>query len=104
MEEVMTVLLSGLTGIFAVVACLLLRLGIGVGLLAVLLVPVLLGVFGYYWLSLGCDRLLALRRVGRLSWRRDSYYTPGHLWMRAMRNQVLRVGADDIARQVLPDI
>jgi glycine cleavage system H lipoate-binding protein len=73
-------------------------------LLGLLLVPVLIGLFGWYWLTQVYDGLVGIRRVGHLRWRPDSYYTTGHLWLRPMSRQTVRVGVDDIAQRVLPDV
>jgi glycine cleavage system H protein len=104
MEESMAVLMDGFIGIFSLIAGLLVRAAAAAALMAVVLTPALIAMFGWYWLTLAYDRIVALRHVGRLVWRRDSYYTPGHFWVRAVDDQTVRVGVDDIAQRVLPDI
>jgi glycine cleavage system H lipoate-binding protein len=44
-----------------------------------------------------------LRRVGHLRWRHGNYYAPGHLWIRQLAGR-LRVGLDDVAQRILPEI
>ena len=100
----MTVLILGLIGVFAVVAGVLLRVAVALVMLALLVAPVVAGVFGWHWLTVAWDRVVQIRRVGHLRWRRDSCYTPGHLWLRPMRHHTVRVGVDDIAQRVLPDV
>ena len=98
----MALLIPGLTELFTLGAGLLVRVAVALGLIGLLLLPVLAGVFLCYWGTLVYDGIVGIRRVGHLLWRRDSYYTPGHLWLRPMR-QAVRVGVDDIAQRVLPD-
>lgn len=100
----MTFLMTALLGLVALVVGLLMRGVVAVAFMALLLLPVIAVVLGWYWLTLGYDGIVSIRRVGHLWWRRDSYYTPGHLWLRPMRLQAVRVGVDDIAQRVLPDV
>jgi glycine cleavage system H protein len=100
----MTWITAGLMGLFALGAGLLVRVLAAAALFGLLLVPVFALVFGWYWLTLVYDGIVGIRRVGHLLlWRRDSYYTPGHLWLRPMRLQTVRVGVDDVGQRVLGD-
>lgn len=94
-------LIMVLTGFLTLLVGLVVRMAAAVALLGVLLVPVFAGVFLFYWLTLAYDGLVGIRHVGHLLWRRDSYYTPGHLWLRPMSPQTVRVGVDDIAQRLL---
>ncbi|HVL69314.1 MAG TPA: glycine cleavage system protein H [Vicinamibacterales bacterium] len=50
------------------------------------------------------DRVAGLQRLGHVLWRRGCYYTPGHLWLKPARARAVRVGLDDVAQRVLPDV
>jgi glycine cleavage system H protein len=100
----MTLLTVGLMGLGTAVVGLLVRVLAAVALLGLLMVPIFIAVFGWYWLTVVYDGIVGIRRVGQLFWRRDSYYTPGHLWLRPMRLQTVRVGVDDIGQRVLNEI
>jgi glycine cleavage system H protein len=100
----MTVLMGAFIGISTLVVGLLVRAAAAVALLGLLLTLVLIGVFGWYWLTLVYHATIGIRRVGHLHWRRDCYYTPGHLWLRPMRRQTVRLGVDDIAQRLLLDV
>lgn len=50
------------------------------------------------------DRVSGLKRLGHLLWRRGCYYTPGHLWLKPTGDTAVRVGVDDLAQRVLPDV
>jgi glycine cleavage system H protein len=100
----MTVLMSALIGAYTLLVGLLMRAGAAVALIGLLLAPVLVGLLAWYWLPLVYDGMVGIRRVGHLRWRRDSQYTSGHLWLRPMGRRTVRVGVDDIAQRVLPDV
>ena len=100
----MTELMGALIGVSTVVLGLLVRAAVAVALLAILLTPLLIALFGWHGLTLVYDRVVGIGRVGHLRWRRDSYYTPGHLWLRPLRHLAVRVGVDDIAERLLPDV
>jgi glycine cleavage system H protein len=50
------------------------------------------------------DRVIGIRRLGHVLWRRGCYYTPGHMWLRPEGARLLKVGLDDVAQRVLPDV
>jgi glycine cleavage system H lipoate-binding protein len=50
------------------------------------------------------ERASGLGRIGHLRWRRGNYYSPGHLWLRPRGGARVRIGIDDVAQRVLPEI
>jgi glycine cleavage system H protein len=50
------------------------------------------------------ERASGLGRVGHLRWRRGNYYSRGHLWLRPRGGARVRIGIDDVAQRVLPEI
>ena len=50
------------------------------------------------------ERASGLGRVGHLRWRRGNYYSPSHLWLRPRAAGHVRIGLDDVAQRVLPEI
>jgi glycine cleavage system H lipoate-binding protein len=71
-----------------------------VAALLVVVTPLALTVDGAHraWL-----RSIGFERVAGLTWRRGTYYTPVHTWLRR-RAGLVRVGFDDIAARVLRHI
>ncbi len=100
----MAILIDGLSGLVALAGGLLVRGFAGLALLGLLMILVLPLVFVWYWLVIVYDGVVGIRSIGQLRWRPDSYYTPGHLWLRPMGAQAVRVGLDDIAQRVLPGV
>jgi glycine cleavage system H protein len=100
----MSVLIGALYGLFTLAGGILVRVLAAVALLGLVLIIALPGVFAWYWLSLMYDSAVGIRSIGDLRWRRDSYYTPGHLWLRPIGAQTVRVGVDDIGQRVLHGI
>jgi glycine cleavage system H protein len=100
----MTFLIAAAVGLFTLVVGILIRLTAAVSVLGLLLVPAFVALFCWYWATQMYDGIVGIRRVGSLFWRRDSYYTPGHMWLRPMSLETVRVGVDDIAQRVLPEI
>ncbi|HSL23077.1 MAG TPA: hypothetical protein VK886_16215 [Vicinamibacterales bacterium] len=84
------ILVGGLAVRFAVAAVLL-------GVLVALLLPFLYAGEG---LRRTLMRLGGFGSVSGLSWRRDTYYSPAHAWLRARAGQ-LRIGLDDLAGRLL---
>ncbi len=73
-----------------------------VALAAMLLgVPVLVGVHAARGFMRARERALGLAHVDGLVWKPDSYYAPGHIWVRRLTPERLRVGVDDLAQRVL---
>jgi glycine cleavage system H protein len=73
-------------------------------IIAALIVPLALLVVGWEQARRLADRIAGLRRVGHVFQRSGCYYTPGHLWLRPQPAGTVRVGLDDVAHRVLPDI
>lgn len=80
------------------------RLLLAVMVLAVVVLPI--AGFVMAWRGAGqlADWLMGLRRLGHVAWRRGLYYTPGHMWLKPAGARTVRVGLDDVAQRVLPDI
>ena len=72
--------------------------------LAAIVVPIAAIMMAATWAMRGIDRLTGVQKVGHVRWRRGCYYTPGHLWLRARGEQSVRIGVDDVAQRVLPEI
>ncbi len=90
-----------LTAMGVFLAGLLARLGIVVGVLLLLAVPVALlggGVRAFRALRL---RAMGYRSAGALRFRDGLRYAPGHTWIRP-DGQRFRVGLDDLAQKLLP--
>ncbi len=85
---------------FILIAGLAVRAAIALALFAVLLailVPIVYASEGARRLFL---RLTGFEPVAGLNWRRHTYYTPAHAWLRG-RAGLLRVGLDDLAGRIL---
>lgn len=89
-------------GVF--VAGLLARLGIFLGVLAVLVAPALLIAFAGRWASARRRRALGLRRVGGLLFRPGAWYAPGHTWLERRPGGTLEIGLDDLAQRLFPSV
>jgi glycine cleavage system H protein len=96
--------LAGVAALAVVVIGLVVRALLAVLVIAALLVPLALLVLGWAWGARLVDRLAGLQRLGHVRWRRGCYYTPGHLWLRPAAAGAVRMGLDDVAHRVLPDI
>jgi glycine cleavage system H lipoate-binding protein len=83
---------------------LLTRAVIAIAILTLFAAPIVLSVYAWVALSSWWQRQAGRDRVGHLRWRQGVYYTPGHLWLRPEGLSRLRVGVDDVAQRVLPDI
>ena len=83
---------------------LLTRAVIAMAILGAFALPIILSVYGWVALSSWWAQNAGRDRIGHLRWRRGVYYTPGHLWMRPEGLSRVRVGVDDVAQRVLPDI
>ncbi len=49
-------------------------------------------------------RAEGLERIRGMSFKRDLFYAPGHLWLADGGGGAARVGVDDLARRLLPDV
>ena len=87
-----------------VVVGLLVRAVVAIAILAAFAAPIVLSVYAWVALSAWWQRSTGRDKVGHLRWRQGVYYTPGHLWLRPEGLTRLRVGIDDVAQRVLPDI
>lgn len=83
---------------------LLARAVVAIAILAAFATPIVLSVYGWVAITAWWRRSTGRDRVGHLRWRQGVYYTPGHLWLRPEGLSRLRVGVDDVAQRVLPDI
>lgn len=94
--ELVLTLLSGLVVRAAILALVVVAISL----------PIVAALYGWQALRLAIDRAMGLRRIGHLRWRDGCYYTPGHLWLRPNGGgeDALRVGIDDLAQRVMPDI
>lgn len=73
-------------------------------IIALLILPLAVLIVGWEQARRLADRITGLRRVGHVFQRSGCYYTPGHLWLRPQPAGTVRVGLDDVAHRVLPDI
>jgi glycine cleavage system H protein len=96
--------LAGVATLAVLVIGLVVRALLAVLIIGALIVPLALLVLGWAWGGRLVDRLAGLQRLGHVRWRRGCYYTPGHLWLRPRPAGAVRVGLDDVAHRVLPDI
>jgi glycine cleavage system H protein len=96
--------IAGVATLAVLLIGLVVRALLAVLIIGALLVPLALLVLGWEGGVRLFDRLAGLQRLGHVRWRRGCYYTPGHLWLRPRPAGVLRVGLDDVAHRVLPDI
>lgn len=93
-----------LTPPFVFIAGLIVRALLAILVLAAIVVPIAALLMAATWIMRGIDRVTGVQRVGHVRWRRGCYYTPGHLWLRARGDQAVRIGVDDVAQRVLPEI
>lgn len=96
-------LLGWLTPVLIFVVGLTVRALLLVGIMLVVGIPIVAALFGWQGLVWLADRAAGLRQVGHLRFRENAYYTPAHLWVQE-RAALLRVGVDDVAQRLLPEI
>lgn len=96
--------IAGVTTLAVLLIGLVARALLAVLIVAALILPLALIVLGWQWATRAGDRLAGLQRVGHVRWRRGCYYTQGHLWLRPAAAGAVRIGLDDIAHRVMPDI
>ena len=75
-----------------------------VAIIAAIALPIVGVLLAWQGLQRLGDRASGLRRVGHLRWRRGNYYSPGHLWLQPRGGACVRIGLDDVAQRVLPEI
>jgi glycine cleavage system H protein len=83
---------------------LLARLGIFLGVLALLALPALLVALAFHWAGARRRRALGLRRVAGLLFRPGAWYAPGHTWLERRRGGALEIGLDDLSQRILPSV
>lgn len=83
-----------------VLAGLAIRLLIALGIIVAVVVMLLPLVYGVEGARLMMLRAAGFEHVAGLTWRRRTFYTPAHTWLRR-RAQVFRVGVDDLAGHLL---
>ncbi len=77
------------------------RVGLVLAVIAVLLVPVGLGVAATRLWGGVRRRALGLAPAGGVLYRKGLYYAPGHTWLKP-EGPRLKVGIDDLAQRILP--
>ena len=88
------ILVVGLAARALLLAAVLLAIGI----------PVLAAVYGWQGVVWMAGRVTGLHRDGELRWSDDCFYAPTHQWLRKVEAGILRMGFDDLAQRVLPDL
>ena len=97
----MTVLASAGSGAAAFLVGLLTRLGLVLGVVVALLVPVALVLGTVRLYQIFRPQLRGLRRAGRVLYKPGVRYSAGHTWVER-EGARLRVGLDGVAQQILP--
>ncbi len=97
-------LVGWLTPVLIFVIGLTLRALLLVAVMVVIGVPIVAALFGWQGVSYLMDRALGLRKVGHLRFLENAYYSPAHLWVQKRNADALRLGLDDVAQRVLPEI
>ncbi len=100
----MDTIIHVLTPPFIFVAGLIVRALLALLVLAAIVVPIAAVLVAANWVMRAIDRAAGLQTIGHVRWRRGCYYTPGHLWVRARGEDTVRIGVDDVAQRVLPEI
>jgi glycine cleavage system H protein len=100
----MDTILQVLTPPVVFIAGLIVRALVAILVLAAIVVPIAAVLMAGTWIAQAFDRATGLRKVGHVRWRRGCYYTPGHLWLRPQADGAVRIGVDDVAQRVLPEI
>jgi len=100
----MDTIIQMLTPPILFIAGLIVRALVAILVLAAIVIPIAAALLGWTWVTRGFDRATGVRKVGHVRWRRGNYYTPGHLWLRQHGDQAVRIGVDDVAQRVLPEI
>jgi glycine cleavage system H protein len=77
---------------------------IAVAIIAAIALPIAGVLLAWQGVQRLGERASGLGRVGHLRWRRGNYYSPGHLWLRPRHAATVRIGLDDVAQRVLPEI
>jgi glycine cleavage system H protein len=86
------------------IAGLAIRALVAVAVVAAIALPIAAVLLAWKGIQPLRDRASGLGHVGHLRWRRGNYYSPNHLWLRPRAAGTVRVGLDDVAQRVLPEI
>lgn len=100
----MDTIIQVLTPPVVFIAGLIVRALLAILVLAAIVVPIAAILMAATWVMRLIDRATGVQKVGHVRWRRGCYYTPGHLWLRARGEEAVRIGVDDVAQRVLPEI
>lgn len=80
------------------------RVGLFLGMLAVLVVPALVAALVARGVAARRRRALGIRDVAGVRFRPDLFYAPGHTWLRGRRAGALELGVDDLAQRLLTSV
>lgn len=94
-------LLAALESVGVFILGLLTRFALLLLVVAVLAIPVFLGLMGVRGYGVLRRRALGLARVDGLFWRPGLHYAPGHTWVKREGIRALKVGLDDLAQRLL---
>jgi glycine cleavage system H lipoate-binding protein len=93
-----------LQAVLVFVIGLVLRAAIAVAIIAAIALPIAGLLLAWRGAQRLGERASGLGQVGHIRWHRGNYYTPGHLWLRPRIGGRLRIGLDDVAQRVLPEV
>lgn len=99
----MNALFEVLTTAGVVIAGLLIRLAVFVGLLALFSLPILGGIYAFRGFLAMRDRIRGTVDAGGVFFKPGYRYTDGHTWLAEEIHRVFRIGLDDLAQRILPD-
>lgn len=96
--------IAWLSGVLIVLVGLVARVLLAVLVITAVAIP-LAGLI-YLWKGTTAlvDRVTGIKRLGHVLWHRGCYYTPGHMWLKPEGSRLLKVGLDDVAQRLLPDV
>ena len=86
------------------VAGLAIRALIAVAVIGAVVLPMAVVLLAWNGVQRLRERASGVGHVGHLRWRRGNYYSPNHLWIRPRAAGSVRIGLDDVAQRVLPEI
>lgn len=86
------------------IAGLAIRALVALAIIAVIALPIAGLLLAWKGVQRLGERASGLGRVGHLRWRHGNYYSPSHLWLRPRATGNVRIGLDDLAQRVLPEI
>lgn len=100
----METLMEALQSIGVFLGGVLARLGIFLGLLLAVAVPLVAIALLFHLRESRRRKALGLRKVAGLVWRPDLSYAPGHTWLHRRRGGTLEIGLDDLAQRLLTSV